>query len=104
MFRDRPERGRAPPNSKPSFGAYTAASRGIPLRCSARYLQGLRTDVTRASDDADVLDMLSPRERDVLRRMLEGKHGRDIAQDLVISTGTVRVARAVGLNMQESPG
>lgn len=72
----------------------------------------------------DVLDMLSPRERDVLRRMVEGKHGRDIAQDLVISTDTVRthirsifakldvhssleavrVAQAAVLNMQGSSG
>jgi two-component system, NarL family, response regulator LiaR len=68
--------------------------------------------------------MLSPRERDVLRRMVEGKHGRDIAQDLVISTDTVqthirsifakldvhssleavRVAQAAVLNMQGSSG
>jgi DNA-binding NarL/FixJ family response regulator len=72
--------------------------------------------------EPDVLDMLSPRERDVLRRMVEGKHGRDIAQDLVISTDTVRthirsifakldvhssldavrVAQAAVLNMQGS--
>lgn len=87
-------------------------------------LRGLRADVTRASEDRNVLDMLSPRERDVLRKMVEGKHGRDIAQDLMISTDTVRthirnifakldvhssleavrVARAAGLNMQESLG
>ena len=87
-------------------------------------LRCLRADVTRASEDTDVLDMLSPRERDVLRRMVEGKHGRDIAQDLVISTdtvrthirsifakldvhsslGTVRVAQAAVLNMQGSSG
>lgn len=87
-------------------------------------LRGLRADVTRAGEDADVLDMLSPRERDVLCRMMEGKHGREIARDLTISTDTVRthirniftkldvhsrleavrVARAAGLSMQESPG
>jgi two-component system, NarL family, response regulator LiaR len=87
-------------------------------------LRCLRADVTRASEDMDVLDMLSPRERDVLRRMVEGKHGRDRAQDLVISTDTVRthirsifakldvhsslevvrVAQAAVLNMQGSSG
>jgi len=87
-------------------------------------LRGLRADVTRASQDTDALDMLSPRERDVLRGMVEGKHGREIAQDLMISTDTVRthirnifakldvhsrleavrVARAAGLSMQELSG
>jgi NarL family two-component system response regulator LiaR len=87
-------------------------------------LRGLRSDVTRAREDSDALEMLSPRERDVLRGMMEGKHGRQIAQDLMISTDTVRthirnifakldvhnrleavrVARAAGLSMQESHG
>lgn len=87
-------------------------------------LRALRADVTRAREDSDALDMLSPRERDVLRGMMEGKHGRQIAADLMISTDTVRthirnifakldvhnrleavrVARAAGLNIQESPG
>ena len=34
--------------------------------------------------------MLSPRERDVLLSMMDGKRGRQIAQDLLISTDTVR--------------
>jgi two-component system, NarL family, response regulator LiaR len=87
-------------------------------------LRGLRADVTRARQDTGALPMLSPRERDVLRRMTEGKHGRDIAQDLMISTDTVRthirnifakldvhssleavrVARAAGLTTRDPPG
>src|ERR1700727_1842592 len=50
----------------------------------------LRADVGRAREHEDVLDMLSPRERDVLLAMMDGKRGRQIAQDLLISTDTVR--------------
>jgi len=84
-------------------------------------LRALRTDVTRAKEDADGLDMLSPRERDVLRGLVEGKRGGQIAQELMISTDTVRthtrnifakldvhsrleavrVARAAGLHPQD---
>ena len=98
------------PDVVPAVGRHTRPRRGDRL--------------TRASEDTDVLDMLSPRERDVLRRMVEGKRGRDIAQDLVISTDTVRthirsifakldvhssleavrVAQAAVLNMQGSSG
>ncbi len=53
-------------------------------------LRELRADVRRAREDGDSLDMLSPRERDVLLGMMEGKRGRQIAQDLMISTDTVR--------------
>ena len=68
--------------------------------------------------------MLSPRERDVLLSMMDGKRGRQIAQDLLISTDTVRthtrnifakldvhsrleavrVARAAGLRAPERDG
>jgi two-component system nitrate/nitrite response regulator NarL len=84
-------------------------------------LRGLRSDVTRAREEGDSLSILSPREREVLRGMVEGKRGRQIAQELMISTDTVRthtrnvfskldvhsrleavrVARAAGLNPQE---
>jgi len=84
-------------------------------------LRELRADVRRARETGDSLDMLSPRERDVLLGMMEGKRGRQIAQDLMISTDTVRthtrnifakldvhsrleavrVARAAGLHPQE---
>ncbi len=104
-------------------GVYRGES-WYPPEMLGEILRGLRADVTRAGEDTDVLDMLSPRERDVLRRMMEGKHGRDIAQDLMISTDTVRthirnifakldvhssleavrVARAAGLNLLQSPG
>jgi DNA-binding NarL/FixJ family response regulator len=53
-------------------------------------LSELRADVGRAREHEDVLDMLSPRERDVLLSMMDGKRGRQIAQDLLISTDTVR--------------
>lgn len=86
-------------------------------------LRELRADVCRAREVGDSLDMLSPRERDVLLGMMEGKRGRQIAEDLMISTDTVRthtrnifakldvhsrleavrVARAAGLHPQERP-
>ena len=53
-------------------------------------LAGLRADVTRARQTGGCLDMLSARERDVLLAMMEGRRGRQIAQDLNISTDTVR--------------
>ncbi len=53
-------------------------------------LRHLRADVSRASDHTDPLDVLSPRERDVLLSMMDGKRGRQIAEDLMISTDTVR--------------
>ncbi|MGE5289604.1 MAG: LuxR C-terminal-related transcriptional regulator [Micromonosporaceae bacterium] len=53
-------------------------------------LRELRADVGRARDHIDSLDVLSPRERDVLMSMVEGKRGRQIAEDLMISTDTVR--------------
>src|SRR5260370_32821461 len=53
-------------------------------------LRELRTDVSRAKEHEDLLDVLSPRERDVLLSMMDGKRGRQIAQDLLISTYTGR--------------
>ena len=53
-------------------------------------LSELRADVGRAREHENVLEMLSPRERDVLLAMMDGKRGRQIAQDLLISTDTVR--------------
>jgi NarL family two-component system response regulator LiaR len=53
-------------------------------------LRELRADVSRAAQHEDLLDVLSPRERDVLLSMMDGKRGRQIAQDLLISTDTVR--------------
>lgn len=87
-------------------------------------MRELRADIRRARETGDTLDMLSPRERDVLIGMMQGKRGRQIAQDLMISTDTVRthtrnifakldvhsrleavrVARAAGLQQQEPGG
>jgi two-component system, NarL family, response regulator LiaR len=53
-------------------------------------LRELRADVSRAKEHEDLLDALSPRERDVLLSMMDGKRGRQIAEDLLISTDTVR--------------
>ena len=84
-------------------------------------LRELRDDIRRAREDSDPLDVLSPRERDVLASMAEGKRGRQIAEELLISTDTVRthtrsifskldvhsrleavrVARAAGLRLPE---
>jgi len=53
-------------------------------------LHALRDDVRRAREHADPLDVLSPREREVMASMAEGKRGRQIAEELLISTDTVR--------------
>jgi NarL family two-component system response regulator LiaR len=53
-------------------------------------LRQLREDVRRARDDEDPLAILSPRERDVLASMAEGKRDRQVAEELMISTDTVR--------------
>jgi len=53
-------------------------------------MRELRVDVNRASGHGDPLGMLSPRERDVLLSMMDGKRGKQIAGDLQISADTVR--------------
>jgi two-component system, NarL family, response regulator LiaR len=53
-------------------------------------LRALREDISRAREHGDPLDMLSPREREVMASMAEGKGGRQIAEELLISTDTVR--------------
>jgi two-component system, NarL family, response regulator LiaR len=53
-------------------------------------LRELRADVTSAREQTSALDVLSPRERDVLLSMMDGKHGRQIATELMISADTVR--------------
>jgi two-component system, NarL family, response regulator LiaR len=53
-------------------------------------LRELRDDVRKAREDSDPLQVLSPRERDVLASMAEGKRGKQIAEELLISTDTVR--------------
>jgi DNA-binding NarL/FixJ family response regulator len=62
----------------------------FPPEMLGEILQRLREDVCRAREHNDLLSLLSPRERDVLLRMMEGKRGRKIAQDLMISPDTVR--------------
>jgi len=47
-------------------------------------------DVAHAVDAARAGAVLSPRERDVLASMAEGKRGRQIAEELLISADTVR--------------
>ena len=86
-------------------------------------LRQLRDDIRQAEEHGDLLSLLSPRERDVLLSMMEGKRARQIAQELMISTDTVRahirnifakldvhtrleavrVARAAGLRPTEQP-
>jgi two-component system, NarL family, response regulator LiaR len=62
----------------------------FPPELLGEILRELRDDVRRAREEGDPLDILSPRERDVLASMAEGRRGRQIAQDLMISTDTVR--------------
>ncbi len=96
----------------------------FPPEMLGQIMRELREDARRASEDSGPLDVLSPRERDVLARMADGKRGREIAEELLISTDTVRthtrsifskldvhsrleavsVARAAGLRPREQPG
>jgi DNA-binding NarL/FixJ family response regulator len=62
----------------------------FPPEMLGEILRQLRDDVRRAREDSSLLDVLSPRERDVLACMVEGKQPRQIAAELVISTDTVR--------------
>jgi two-component system, NarL family, response regulator LiaR len=62
----------------------------FPPEMLGEILRQLREDIRRVNEHDDVLNLLSPRERDVLLSMMEGKRGRQIAQDLMISTDTVR--------------
>ncbi|WP_221468246.1 response regulator transcription factor [Saccharopolyspora phatthalungensis] len=84
-------------------------------------LRELREDTVRAEQRNGPLDVLSDRERDVLSGMVAGKRGAQIAEELLISTETVRthtrsilaklrvhsqleavsVARAAGLDANE---
>jgi len=86
-------------------------------------LRELRDDVRKAREDSHPLAVLSPRERDVLASMAEGKRATEIAEQLLISADTVRthtrsifskldvrsrpeavrVARAAGLRLPEHP-
>ena len=62
----------------------------FPPEMLGEILRQLREDIRHVKEHDDVLKLLSPRERDVLLSMMEGKRGRQIAQDLMISTDTVR--------------
>jgi DNA-binding NarL/FixJ family response regulator len=95
----------------------------FPPEMLGEILRELRDDVRRTMEERDSLKVLSPRERDVLACMVAGKHGRQIAEELLISIDTVRthtrsifskldvhtrleavsVARAAGLRPREHP-
>jgi DNA-binding NarL/FixJ family response regulator len=62
----------------------------FPSEMLGEILHELRDDISRAAERSDPLDVLSPRERDVLAGMAEGRRGPQIAEDLAISTDTVR--------------
>jgi two-component system nitrate/nitrite response regulator NarL len=94
----------------------------FPPEMLGEILRQLKEDI-RCVNEHDVLNLLSPRERDVLLSMMEGMRGPQIAQDLMISTDTVRahirnifakldvhsrleavrVARSAGLGPPEQP-
>jgi DNA-binding NarL/FixJ family response regulator len=96
----------------------------FPPEMLGEILRQLRGDICRAKEHNDLLGLLTPREREVLLRMMEGKRGRQIAQDLMISPDTVRthirnifakldvhsrleavrMARATGLRPPDPPG
>jgi DNA-binding NarL/FixJ family response regulator len=62
----------------------------FPPEILGEILRELRQGGNRARKVADSLDLLTPRERDVLACMVEGKKGREIAEELTISMDTVR--------------
>ncbi|HEY7145794.1 MAG TPA: response regulator transcription factor [Streptosporangiaceae bacterium] len=100
-----------------------AGSSWYPPQILGEVLRQLRDDIRRAGQESNPLDVLSPRERDVLASMVEGKHGQQIAAELLISPDTVRthtrsifskldvhtrlqavrIARAAGLRPPERP-
>ncbi|GAB2674266.1 response regulator transcription factor [Saccharopolyspora gloriosae] len=62
----------------------------FPPEVLGEILLRLREDVARAGRRDGPLDVLSDRERDVLRGMVDGKRGSRIAEELRISVETVR--------------
>lgn len=62
-----------------------------------------RTDTER-SEIAERLERLSPRERDVLRGLVDGKQNKVIAHDLDISPRTVEVYRANLMTKMQANG
>jgi len=62
----------------------------FPPHMLGEILRELREDARRARQHEEPLNMLSRREREVLRAMMDGKRGGQIAGDLDISTDTVR--------------
>jgi DNA-binding NarL/FixJ family response regulator len=62
----------------------------FPPEILGEILRELRQGGGQSREAAGSLDTLTPRERDVLACMVEGKKGREIAEELVISMDTVR--------------
>ncbi|MBA8824387.1 DNA-binding NarL/FixJ family response regulator [Saccharopolyspora lacisalsi] len=62
----------------------------FPPQVLGAVLRELRNDVRQAREQSGPLDVLSDREREVLLGMVAGKRGGQIAEDLVISSQTVR--------------
>lgn len=62
----------------------------FPPEILGEILRELRQDISQTREAAGSLDALTPRERDVLACMVEGKQGREIAEELIISMDTVR--------------
>ncbi len=62
----------------------------FPPEMLGEILRTLRDEATRGHGPEGDLDLLSARETEVLRAMMTGRHGRQIAGDLHISADTVR--------------
>jgi two-component system, NarL family, response regulator LiaR len=62
----------------------------FPPRMLGEVLRTLRTDIARVRQQDNWRQLLSPRERDVLLGMMDGRSNRQIAEDLNISRDTVR--------------
>jgi len=62
----------------------------FPPEMLSAVLRQLRADIQSAREQTSALDILNPQKRDVLLSMMDGKRGRQIAEDLLISADTVR--------------
>lgn len=64
------------------------------VTAALRQLEAQRDRTSRRSDNAHRISVLSARERDVLKGLLDGLSNKEIARDLVISPRTVEAYRA----------
>jgi DNA-binding NarL/FixJ family response regulator len=74
--------------------AYRAAMRGEPFLYPAAVQALIRDVITRAGERSEELELLTPRELEVLKLIAEGHSSKEIATTLVLSIKTVESHRA----------